>query len=207
LALVSFSLGGSKGTQEGLNPAATHRGAGAGTVSVIAFSTDGRFLGAPEISRFESEDHVNLAGRFRNGIAAGVPFGLYEVGGRLPAYYSDSARVAVYQSRVTVVLGLEFGYEGPIAPPVLRGQVLGLSSVDAKRAFVRLTSVFAHRSVESALAPDGRFELCGFSNGQYVLTAVGERGVLATRLIAIPYSLPALEVRVGEDRATGSFKR
>jgi hypothetical protein len=89
------------------------------TVTVLAFDANGRFLGAPDVSRFESEGRKNIAGRFHIGVAEGVPLGEYRIEGRLPAYFSDTQHVAIYQPRVTVVLGLAFGYELPIAPPVL----------------------------------------------------------------------------------------
>jgi hypothetical protein len=171
------------------------------TVTVLAFDTNGRFLGAPDVSRFESEGRKNIAGRFHIGVAEGVPLGEYRIEGRLPAYFSDTQHVAIYQPRVTVVLGLAFGYELPIAPPVLHGRVVGLSAANTKHSFVKLTSVFANQSMESAIASNGDFDLCGFSWGQYMLLVIGEQGVIASRFVSLPYTAPSLQINVQSDRA------
>ena len=65
------------------------------------------------MSVFESKEHGNLATKFRDGVATGIPFGIYRVEGRLPWYFSDARYVRVFQSVVTIVLGLRFGEELP----------------------------------------------------------------------------------------------
>jgi hypothetical protein len=186
-------------SQEQLNTAAIGNNRASATVTVLAFDTDGRALGAPTITRFESDDHKNFAGSFHQGVAEGIPFGEYRLQGYLPAYFSDSTHVAVFQQHVTVVLGLNVGYELPVAPPILRGRVIGLSGESTKKAFVKLTSVFAHESMDSAIGPTGEFELCGFSQGQYMLLVINDTGIIAGRVIKIPYTAPQLRIDVRQD--------
>jgi hypothetical protein len=145
------------------------------------------------MSSFESEGHEDFAPQFAHGVAKEIPFGRYRAKGYLAGFSSDSVEVAVYQKQVTVVLGLAFGYEPPSVPSILRGRIMGLSTGDTTKTFVRLTAVFAHQSMDSAVSHDGEFELCGFSpSGNYILTVVSDRGVLSTRLIAMPYTAPLL---------------
>jgi hypothetical protein len=199
VAILIGALSMDLASQEQLNTAAIGNNRASATVTVLAFDTDGRALGAPSITRFESDDHKNLAARFHQGVAENVPFGEYRLQGYLPAYSSDSTHVAVFQQRVAVVLGLNVGYELPIAPPILRGRVIGLSGESTKKAFVKLTSVFAHESMDSVIAPTGEFELCGFSQGQYMLLVINDAGVVAGRAIKIPYTAPSLQIDVRKD--------
>ena len=175
-------------------------GSASAKVEVIAFDTNGRFLGAPNVSLFESDDHKNLAARFRAGVADGIPFGIYRVEGRLPAYSSEIRYVRVYQPHVTVVLGLTFSVELPEVPPVLHGRVVGQIS---PKSFVRLVGIYSNVSMESSIEADGSFTLGGLSDGQFLLLIVGQKGILASRAVSIPYTGPGLEVEIGRDQVVG----
>lgn len=79
------------------------------TVSVLAFDTSGRPLGPPRIKLFESEeDHSDLAGKFRDGVARGIPYGDYRIETWLEGYASDSKTVRIYGPHVSAVVGLTF---------------------------------------------------------------------------------------------------
>jgi hypothetical protein len=165
------------------------------TVSVIAFDTNGKFLGSPSVSVFEDpDDRNNLAAKFQKGVAAQIPYGMYRIVGYLTGYSSDMKYVWVYQSHVSVVLGLEIGAEKPVIPPTLHGRVVG--SVSEARSFVRLVSVYSSSSVDSAISSDGNFDLSVPPGGKFLLLVIGERGVLASRAISLPYTGPPLEVSV-----------
>jgi hypothetical protein len=55
--------------------------------------------------------------------------------------------------------------------------------------------------MESAIASNGDFDLCGFSWGQYMLLVIGEQGVIASRFVSPPYTAPSLQINVQSDRA------
>ena len=166
------------------------------TVNVVAFDTSGKFLGAPSVSVFEDpDDRSNLAPKFQKGIAEQIPYGMYRIEGYLVGHSSDTKYVWVYQSHVTVVLGLEVGLEKPSIPPLLTGRVVGTFS--ASRSFVRLVSVYSSLSVDSAVAPDGSFSLSIPPGGKFLLLVIGETGTLTTRSITLPYAGPPLEIAVG----------
>jgi len=169
-------------------------------VEVVAFDSNGRFLGAPNVSLFESDDHKNLAAKFHAGVADGIPFGIYRIEGHLPAYSSEIRYVRVYQPHVAVVLGLTFSVELPEVPPILHGRVVG--QVPPK-SFVRLVGVYSNLSMESAIGADGEFNLGGLSDGRFLLLVVGQKGILASRAVSIPYTGPALEVELGRDQVVG----
>jgi len=164
---------------------------------MVAFDTRGHRLGAPDIRLFEDESRRNWASRFRNGVAENIPFGTYRVEGRLIGFYSDVRYARVYQSQVTVILGLTIGNEAPIFPPILRGRVVGIASESTRKDFVKLIGVFSSISLESEIGSNGEFEMSGLTDGIYLLLIAGEDGVLASQVIDIPYKGP-LEVKIAK---------
>ena len=166
------------------------------TVEIRAFSETGVYLGAPTELVFEDlDERRNRASEFRNGIGVGIPFGYYRVEARLPGYFSDITYAGVYQAHVTIVVGLRFGQELPDIPPHLRGHISGLP-VPASRSFVKLIGVYEHVSIESAIDENGDFQLGGLSPGLFLLMVIGEKGVLATRTLSIPYTGPPLVIEI-----------
>ncbi len=166
-------------------------------VEVVAFEEGGRCLGAPDVRIFESEDHRNLAAKFHSGVAENIPYGAYRLEGRLIAHTSDVQYVSVYGPQVTAVLGLAVGYEVPLYPMVLQGRVIG--PIPPSRSFVKLTGIYNSRSMESSIAPDGGFSFAGVSHGSFILLVIGERGVLASRIVTIPYTGPPLTIEIARD--------
>ena len=168
-------------------------------VQVIAFEMGGAFLGPPDIRLFESSDQKNLAGKFHAGIADGIPFGTYKVEAYLTGFYPEVRYVQVFQSSVTVVVGLPFGREAmvPPVPPRLQGRVMGSAGLRPRKAFVKLVGVFSNLSLESSIAVDGTFDFSIPFDGRYLLLLIAEDGILASRTIESPYAGPALEIDPG----------
>jgi hypothetical protein len=169
------------------------------SVQVLAFDTRGPFLGAPNVSLFESFYHKNLAGKFHGGLAEGIPYGVYRIEGRLPAYSSEARYVVVYGPKVTIYLGLAGGIELPATPTTIHGRVVGLPAAAGKACFVKLVGVFSSESMESPVGSDGGFDFSGLSDGRFLLLVVTSEGVLASRLIDFPYSGPSLEIDLRRD--------
>jgi len=168
------------------------------TVSVIAFDTNGRFLGSPEVKLFESDDgHKNFASRFHGGVAEGIPYGDYRIEARMTAYSSDSKSVRIYQQHVAVILGLAVSHELPQIPPNLPGRITG--HLPTSKGFVRLIGVFANISIDSSIDSEGRFNLAGLSDGKYLLMVIGEGGILTSQPLTVPYTGPPLEIDVGRE--------
>ena len=168
-------------------------------MEIVAFEASGRFLGRPNLSVFESVDHRNLAGKFRDGVATGIPYGVYRTEVRLPGYFSDVKYVRIYQAEATVVMGLRFGEELPQTPPSLSGRVIGLSTPPGK-TFIKLVGVYENVSIESAISSDGKFEIGGLSPGRFLLLVVSENGILAHRPLTIPYTGGPLDVELDTKR-------
>jgi hypothetical protein len=172
--------------------------AGFATVTVLAFDTTGRFLGAPDINLFERENEKNLAEKFHEGVAKGMPLGVYRIEAVLPAYYPERRIVRVYQPDVTIVMGLESGFrEASPVPLTLHGRVTGKVPAVAKHRFVKVSGVFVDVSVEASIGQGGVFDVSGLSWGLYLLFVVDEDGILAMRTLNIPYTGPPLEIKIG----------
>jgi len=168
-------------------------------VEIVAFDAHGRFLGAPNVTDFESDNHKNLASKFRSGAADDIPFGVYRIEGHLPAYSSEVRYVRIYQPHVTVILGLTIGFELPEVPPILHGRIVG-PVVSPPKSFVKLIGIYSNVSMESLIDSDGNFSLGGLTEGRFLVLVVGEKGLLASRVISIPYSGPVLEIDIARDR-------
>ena len=178
----------------------------AATVELIAFSTRGVFLPlAPIVVEvFQSEGEKNLAAKFRNGVAEGVPFGIYRMKARLSGFYPEERYVRVNQQRTTVVLGLEVGrIDFPGLPYSLHGRIVGQPLPASKKSFVKLTGIYSSLSMESAVGPDGAFEFSGFSDGLFLLLVANEDGILGSRVLRLPDDLPKegipLAVEIGTE--------
>jgi hypothetical protein len=169
------------------------------TVQVLAFDTRGLFLGTPTVRLFESEDHKDLASAFHAGPADRIPFGVYKLEAYMNGFYPEVRYVAIYQPRVTVIVGLPFGREVltlPV-PPMVEGKLLGSLPRD-KKYFAKLIGIYSNRTLESNISADGRFDFSVPWDGRYLLLVVSEDGVLATRTIDVPYTGPALEIKIAD---------
>lgn len=166
------------------------------TVRVVAYEANGRYLGMPDVRTFvELDNKENLASKFHNGVASGIPYGEYQIEGHESAYFPDSRHIAVYQPFVTIVLGLRFASELPQIPPTLPGHVIGLQG-STEKTFAKLIGVYENVSMESSIDGDGRFTLGGLSSGLFVLLIIGEKGVIASRTLTVPYTGPPLEMEI-----------
>ena len=130
-------------------------------VEIVAFEASGRFLGRPNLSVFESVDHRNLAGKFRDGVATGIPYGVYRTEVRLPGYFSDVKYVRIYQAEATVVMGLRFGEELPRLRPVSAAVLSGFLRHRARHSSSLLASTRTFRlSRRSAATASSRLAVC-----------------------------------------------
>jgi hypothetical protein len=168
---------------------------------VEAYEANGRYLGAPEVTAFiDTGNQQNLAAKFHDGAATGIPYGVYRIEGRQPWHYTAERYVRIYQPSAAVTLGLRFAAELPETPPTLPGRIIGLAA-PAGRGFVKLVGIYEDVSVESAIDSGGNFTLGGLSPGAFLLLVVGEKGILASRSLTIPYSGPPIEIEIGRDHA------
>jgi hypothetical protein len=163
-------------------------------VEVISFEANGRFLGAPNVTAFNSATGEDISSQFHSGVARGIPYGVYRIEAKLAGYFSDTTYARVYRPNVTLVMGLRFGAELPQVPPTLKGRVIGLHMQG--KYFAKMIGVFEHTSTESAIDQDGTFAMSGLSSGRYILLIIGEKGVMASKTLTIPYTGPPLEMKI-----------
>ena len=169
------------------------------TVNVVAYEAGGRYLGAPNIRIFmELDEQKDFAAEFHEGRAIQIPYGEYRVEAQQQGFFPDIKRVAVYQPFVTIVVGLRFASELPQIPPMLSGHIVGLRGA-TDRFFVKLVGIYENVSAESAISSDGSFTVGGLTPGLFALMIVGEKEVLITRTVTIPYVGAPLEIEIKGD--------
>jgi hypothetical protein len=166
-------------------------------VTVLAFNSwRGNRLDPPIIRQFKSEENgKDFTKLFHQNAAEGIPFGEYRVEVYLPDYTSALRVVNVYQRNVTIVVGLVIVPE--ISPISLHGRVVGLQASATTGTFVKLSGVYSDASTESAIDSKGEFDMSVLLPGKYVLTVVNVEGIVASRVLTIPYDGPALQIEVG----------
>ena len=162
-------------------------------IRVIAFDTNGRLLGPPVVTVFDSDEGNHLAAEFHAGMAVGVPYGTYRIKAHLTAYASDVRYVRVYQPSVTIIVGLTLSEELPEFPPTLRGRIKSQREIP-KQTFVRLVGLYSAISIDASVAADGAFELGGLSAGRFLLLVIDNTGVLTSKIVTIPDSGLPLEL-------------
>ena len=168
-------------------------------IRVIAFDTSGKLLQTPVVAVFDSDEGKHLADEFHSGVAVGVPYGTYRIEAHLTAYASDIRYVRVYQPNVTVILGLTLSEELPEVPPTLRGCITSQGELP-ENVFVKLLGVYNTISMEAYVSANGGFELGGLTVGRFLLLAIDKSGILASKVVTIPYSGPPLELNVPPTR-------
>jgi hypothetical protein len=175
------------------------------TVEVLVFTTDGRYLDTPTVELFESFDHQNLEAKFHDGVAEGIPYGSYRVRGNVSGYYNTEERqVSIYGQRVTLVLGAT-SLSMATRPEEFHGHVIG-PLPPGKKSYAKLTGIYSSGSIESAIGPDGDFEMVGMPRGLYLLLILSENRILASSLVSLPYPGGAIsQIRIGQDRAILGF--
>lgn len=182
------------------------------TVTVVAFRTTGNQLGAPTVTIFEDTfTKVNMASKFRNGIAQSIPYGKYRIeisrilmpsGG---AYFIPEQRyVSVDQPQETILIGLDNEGIESQGPRPLRGSVVG-ELPTGKQVFVKMTGLFSSVSAEATVAQNGAFVLGGITNGPFLLTVFMDGAIIASRWVSIPKDLQSsrtgpFQVVVGRDQ-------
>jgi len=67
------------------------------------------------------------------------------------------------------------------------------------RFFVKLVGIYENVSAESAISSDGSFTVGGLTPGLFALMIVGEKEVLITRTVTIPYVGAPLEIEIKGD--------
>ena len=160
---------------------------GTATVEVLGFASNGGFIQtSPSVEVFENYKRKNLAEKFKNGVAEGVPFGVYRMKGYVQGFLSEERTVWVFQRHTTIILGLTVGgIDFPITHN-FRGRVFGKPLPTGKKSFVKLSGIFSGVSAESLIGADGGFEVGNVPDGNYLLLVVSDDSLIAIRQVHIP---------------------
>jgi hypothetical protein len=150
----------------------------------------GRNLVEAKVSSFTDDTGKNLAIRFRDNTATGVPYGIHTIRARQVGYVTGQVTAQVFQPEVWVVIGLQVSEELPIFPAP-RLQIPGtVKNIDPSEqpVYVRLAAVYSDFIMDTRVALDhsGSFTLAGvIPDGKYVLITIGRTKVLDFRLIDV----------------------
>jgi len=130
----------------------------------------------------------NLAGRFKGGVATGIPFGVYLLRASANGFWTAEREVRVFQSDVSTVVALEpGGVDGGLLAntATVSGKVL---TGQPNLLHVRLAGVFSSTIMDANLKADGSFEFSGVPQGVYLLIAIREGDPATTSKGEVQYS-------------------
>jgi hypothetical protein len=159
------------------------------TVHIVDVGPLKRDVPAIHVESFRSrEDDLDLAVKFQQGTAIGVPYGTYDLQANKSPTRTLHRRVPVFQSEVWVI----FDFELPSVVPEYRaprGVITGTINVaDADRPiFVTLIGVHLDVVIDGKVEMSGgfgTFKLTGFNpEGRYLLVTSAPSGILDIRQI------------------------
>ena len=139
-------------------------------IPVGAYGTELGPDGHVEVESFEAQfTSASLTGRFRDGVASGIPYGVYKARIRVQGFYSAERVVHVFQPNVIAVVALEIGIEGGPGTSVVSGQLRGANPVSGPMR-IRLSGVYSTTIIDTEVNDKGGFSVTA-PDGDYVLVA------------------------------------
>jgi hypothetical protein len=167
------------------------------TVRIVPVHVNGMKLeGDFKIDFFQEQNgKTDLASKFRNGAADGIPYGTYRARVHLPGFWSAERTVQVYQPDVLAVVGLQIGTEGGPQMSDIKGRVDG-ADPSAGPVRIRMLGVYSDdiRDVESNAS--GAFIFFGAPAGDYVLIATQGHKILGLEPIRLPLKNSSVVINV-----------
>jgi len=156
------------------------------TVHLRLIDSLGEDISQPEVAVFQDEfSGRNLAGRFHDGNARKIPFGVYYMRAHATGFASGNRVVAVYQGDVWVLMGLEAGNiadPGPL-PKRVSGSLRNIRSFEG--VWVRLAGVCTGVLMDAKPDRAGDFTITGVPDGRYILLTSQNGRVLDLRELMV----------------------
>jgi hypothetical protein len=166
----------------------------AATVHIKIVDTfSGDDLGAATVESFALEfesNAKNLADKFQQNTASGIPFGVYRLRARATGFSSAIKNVYVSQAETQVVLGLRFGtIDFPYPTFNISGEVRTAHSFTPD-IHIRLIGLFSELSLDTNTEKSGKFTFAGVPQGMYILVTIQGKKVVDARPVQVPGSSP-----------------
>lgn len=170
------------------------------TVHIVIVDGFGRDLGEAKVSSFKDVGSGHdLAKRFRENTAKGIPYGVYQVRAYEVGYSTGQTIAQVFQPDVWVVVGLRIGEELPMFPAPrlqLTGTVKNFDPGE-EPIYLRLVAVHSDFMMDSRLygrldasgqSGTGTFTLAGvIPDGKYFLITIGRTRILDVRQLKVEF--------------------
>jgi hypothetical protein len=164
------------------------------TVHIVVVDGFGDDLGEAKVASFkDSGTGQDLAGRFHENTATGVPYNVYQIRVQRVGFFTAQVTAQVFQPDVWLVIGLRYGEELP-AFPAARLQLSGsIKNLDPREepAYLKLVGVYADFIMETrveASGHSGTFTLAGvIPDGKYILITLGRTKILDVRLLDVQF--------------------
>ena len=165
------------------------------TVSIEAWTAAEERLPAPRVTLTESGTR-KAVGNFRNGRAAGIPYGEYILEVAQPGFKIHEQRISVCQPEVFTRVMLQVANFPDAAS--LKGVLKPKACPDD---WVKLVSIRGNNTpvVETKVRSDGSFELTGFDGGDYLLLLVRGLKVIYSEQLPI-YGMRNVEITIPADK-------
>jgi len=168
------------------SPAFSQQPSETATVHLKFVDSRGEDLGVGTVTLFQDGNAANFAGRFKNNVAADVPFGSYHLKAFQQNFYTAERITRVYQREVWAVIQLTIGQEGGPLLYHLAG-TLTSSASSPGHFWIRAQGLYSDVIVDGQADKDGKFEIAGLPAGTYILsTRDGENRILNIRSIIVP---------------------
>jgi hypothetical protein len=163
-------------------------------VHIVVVDGFGRDLGEAKVVSFKdiATSH-DLARRFHENTATGVPYGVYEVVVQQTGSFAAHLTTQVFEQDVWVVAGLRYGEELPVFPAArlqLSGTIKNLDPGE-QPVYMRLMGVYPDFIMQTKVETSGQsgtFTLAGvIPDGKYVLITIGRTKVLHVQLLDVKF--------------------
>jgi hypothetical protein len=164
------------------------------TVHIVVVDGFGDDLGEANVASFKDSDTgQDLAGRFHENTATGIPYNVYQIRVHQVGFFTAEVTAQVFQPDVWVVIGLRYGEELPVFPAArlqLSGTIKNLDSGE-QPVYLKLVGVYSDFIMETrveATGHSGTFTLAGvIPDGKYILITLGRTKMLDVRQLDVAF--------------------
>jgi hypothetical protein len=183
------------------------------TVHIVVVDGFGDDLGEAVVTSFRDfGTGQDLAGRFHENTATGIPYNVYQIRVHQVGFFTAQVTAQVFQPDVWVVIGLRYGEELPAFPAArlqLSGSIKNLD-LGEEPVYLKLVGVYSDFIMESrveATGHSGTFTLAGvIPDGKYILMTLGRTKILDVRQLDVKVPVPTpivIDLARGNDLLPG----
>jgi hypothetical protein len=154
----------------------------------------------PTDVRILNQAGANVSLKNFDGVLHGLPYGDYTLFVGSPGFLPLKGTLIVNQPRTRITVGLEVGpAEGSVLDRChVSGELTGVSPGPERQLWVRLLPLFGNEIFEADVTAAGKFYSDEIRCGKYILTVIGEQGVIRTVLVNLTKMTKPLSIQIGK---------